>query len=104
MKNLTLPAVVRPWGRLSLYQKQVPGLSPGVYRRPGNRADNLVTFCLFLEKKAVSRPVVEYYLLSFLCLNFKNTPSAPCARTQFVFFTLRWSKGLYTYTPQRVNL
>jgi hypothetical protein len=35
----------RPWGRLSLLQKWVPGIFLGVKKRPARSADNLAGIC-----------------------------------------------------------
>jgi hypothetical protein len=43
---LTLPGALCPWGRLSLWQKWVPGIFLGIKGgRPARKADNLTTVC-----------------------------------------------------------
>ena len=64
-------------------------------------ADNLVTFFLFLEPERCVQTCSGILSLVISLSYFQKLPSAPCCRTQSVFFTLRWIKGLYTHTLQR---
>jgi hypothetical protein len=43
--ELNHPAALRPWGRHSLSQKQVPGNVPGGRGRPTRKADSLTAIC-----------------------------------------------------------
>ena len=58
-------------------------------------ADNLV-ICLVLEPEGCVQSCSGILSLVIYLSYFQKHPSAPRSRTQSVFFTLRWIKGLYT--------
>jgi len=57
--DLIHPAAIRPCGRLSLWQKWVPGISPGVWGRPVRKADNLATLTCLLSRNSGSLNLLE---------------------------------------------
>jgi len=57
--DLIHPAAIRPYGRLSLWQKWVQRISPGGWGRPVRTADNLATLTFLLSRNSGSLNLLE---------------------------------------------